>query len=201
MSFKMGRELDAEDGVRMKLPKALWGAQFKYVQPSAKVWLRNYLTDLKEYMTKGTSLVIIGDEGVGKSCIASLIARYVRSHAHSVYWTTAWRYREDRRSRARFDDELSVLERVQTVDLLVIDDLEEEDLEDRYYGLNELRSLMAQRDQERKSTVVTSRLPLGDPEYVRLISSMTRRVVMTVEGEDLRQKVQRDLENRLMEDK
>ena len=182
------RELDREDIERMNLPKSLWGSNFHEIAPSAQTWVRNYLLDIEENMRKGVSLMIYGAGGTGKSQIASFLAKYVLSYGSSVYWTSAWAYREAKRRGLRFSDEVLVADRALAVDLLVFDDISEEDLADKFYGEGEIKALVRHRASHGKATFLTCEQLLAP-----IVRAVTMMASVEVTGEDQRLSKKREI--------
>lgn len=180
------RKLEVKDLERMCLPRALWGAREAVLPSEMRAVWTNYTRDVRQHMARGVSLFFWGPQGCGKSCLCALLATHVRSYGYTVYWLSTWDYREARRQGSRFDEETSVLERAKEVGLLILDGLSVEDIEDRYYGLADLRGLIGYRASHCRSTFVTTRLEFSQGQAVTtLLDGLSHAVAFALNGEDL----------------
>lgn len=152
------RKLDKADFTRMNLPESYWRIRVQGVQPKVYEPTCNYLRRIDEMIRMGAGLWISGDQGVGKTSIAALAAKEARSRGFTVYFTSIWELRECIRSRIGFDDNVTVLGRCQSVDLLVLDELREDDADQHFFGAKQLEELLAHRRAAGKPSIVTTRL-------------------------------------------
>ena len=189
------RHLSREDLKRVGLPESFWRVSLKgvpeaYVQPLKRYMMHTsddtLCTLLCERVRSGQGLLIYGDPGVGKSSVAALIARRARAWRFTVYFTTATALREGRRGGYLFDSEedRTVWDRAHEVDLLIMDDVTEQDLADRYYGQEELLSLLRVRAENDKTNIVTTRLPSSHAFVAELQSSVPGMGPFPMRGEN-----------------
>jgi hypothetical protein len=172
----------------MNLPRRHWTAKFDLVASSVRDSLSRYLFRLDENVSRGTGLLVTGDVGVGKTSIASLVAKEVRSRGYTVYFTTVWELAVTVRSRVMFEDNVSVLDRAKDVDLLVLDDLSKDDARDPLFGLRGIEGLLVYRAGHNKPTVITSKESSVDLEkHFRSVLDMSdSRVALEVRGPNLK---------------
>lgn len=157
------RKLDVEDMEAMGLPQSHWKTSLKRVPQSIETPLKRYLDSITKYIPDGVGMLITGAKGVGKTSVASLVARQTRSHRMTVLYLSAWDFRDKRRTQ-RFEDKgrQPILRRVTEVDLLILDDLAFDDIQDRYYGEHEIKSLLRARSNTRKASVVIACVPSNE---------------------------------------
>lgn len=157
--------------------KELWNPLIKYMGPPLK-------PGISRRVEAGQGLLLYGSQGIGKTSIAAIIAIRARSWRHSVYWTTYSAIRKCRRDGGFFDpdDETTPLERAQTVDLLVLDNLTEIDLTDKYYGEGELLHLLKVRSDIRRPTVITTRMLSRVRFMTTLVESIPGLIPFPVKG-------------------
>lgn len=174
----------------MNLPEAYWRAKIQNVAESVRPMVAKYLLNIDQIVAKGFGMLVLGETGVGKTGIAALVAKESRSRGYTVYFTTVWELRELIRSKIRFDDEMTMLQRAADVDVLVLDDLRPEDLSaSGWFPKAEIESLIKDRASQRKLTVVTTQMTLPKLKDVAsgLMDSAEECMVrVPVEGPNLR---------------
>ncbi len=152
------RKLDRADFARMNLPEAYWRTKVQGVQESVQGPTRNYLRKIDQMIANGAGLWLTGPKGVGKTSIGALAAKEARSRGFTVYFTSVWELRECIRSRIGFDDNMSILGRCQSVDLLILDELREDDADQHYFGAKQIEELLAHRRAQSRPTILTTRM-------------------------------------------
>lgn len=154
------RALVKADLQRMNLPEEHWMAKVQFVSESVRPAVERYLTCIHERAGTGAGLLIHGAAGVGKTSIASLIAKEARSRGFTVLFVHIWELREMIRSKIPFSDEATMVDRAREVDVLVLDDLREEDAKEKFLPLSDLQALIRYRSSRRKLTILTTRIAL-----------------------------------------
>jgi DNA replication protein DnaC len=150
------RPLVKADLERMNLPEEHWFARIDLVSDSLRSVVARYVHNLSQHMIQGCGLYVFGPPGVGKTTIASIVAKEARSLGLTVLFVRAWELRELIRSRVDFDDDTTMLGRARAVDLLILDDLREEDAGEKFFPLSEIVALIKDRRARRRVTIVTS---------------------------------------------
>lgn len=138
-------------GLVMTRPEALSEA-------AAKVY-EVYGGSIRQRMEDRHGLLIYGGRSQGKSSLASLIFKRAMSWHVVCYWITARDLRNSGRDRDLWwsrDREIRPLDRAQMVNLLVLDDVDEADFADRYYGEAFLLGLLRDRVDAGGVNVVTT---------------------------------------------
>ena len=155
------RKLGRVDLERMNLPEDLWLAKVQTVSEDAREKVETYLRNVDEAMANGAGLVVHGSKGVGKTAIASLIAKEARSRGYTALFVRLWELREMIRSRMQYDDDSSMAQRAREVEVLVLDDLRQEDAGEKFFTLSEINELVRYRASRRLVTIITTRLDKG----------------------------------------
>ena len=156
---------------------------------------QKYLHKIKEMLSKNVGLVICGGPGTGKSAIANMIAIEASKNRHSVHRITHARLRalQFEKNPPINNDGQSEMDRVNSVDLVVLDDFNEEFLVDTVFGPIQLERLISERAGNMKTTIWTTRLSAGvianDSSLKTLMSVIQGAMVgLVINGEDLRVK-------------
>lgn len=189
------RKLTREDPVRSNLPKALWHTKVDGIQdPKVREVVRGYIENIQDRMTHGDGLIITGDEGVGKSGVAALIVKAAIRWNYSAYFITHGEMQLLLEKDREFADGMTILERVETVDLLVLDNFNNDLLNDKRFSAfsaTDLEKIIARRVGDRRTTILTTRFSAANfrehDELIRLRSVMKESMVgIKIAGVDLR---------------
>ena len=105
------RSLGVPDFARMNLPEQFWRAKVHNVPESVRKSVAKYLLNTPSMVEDGIGLLVVGQKGVGKTGIAALVAKESRARGYTVFFTSVWEMREMIRAKARFDDEMSMVDR------------------------------------------------------------------------------------------
>jgi DNA replication protein DnaC len=204
MATQFRRTLEAPDLVRMNLPEAYWRANVATVPESVRPAVTRYLTKMDEMMTRGAGLMVLGAPGVGKTAIAALAAKEARMRGYTVYFTTVWELREGIRSMMQFDGEMTLMERAQAVDMLVLDDIRPDDLDKGWFGRSEIEALAAYRAARRKVTIITAQAE-SFTDFASKVKALVRAteetvVPLIVVGPNLREAQKADVRRAVLGD-
>lgn len=154
------RKLVRSDLERMNLPEEHWHSKVQGVSDESRPAVERYLTRIDTMVGTGAGLLIHGPTGSGKTTVAVLIAKEARSWGFMAFFMRVWELREMIRSKVHFSDDLSMLDRAREVDVLVLDDLREEDVGEKFFGLADIYELVRYRASRRKITVLTTRMTM-----------------------------------------
>jgi DNA replication protein DnaC len=174
---RVKRELNAEDMERIQLPELYWTASVDKIglaDPGKEVFLR-YLRQINDVVGKGYGLLLWGDNGVGKTGCAAIIAKEACRYGWSSMFIRvadllAWETR-----KAMFDEEarVTIWERARGVELLVLDDLGKEVHDANGRSMKEIEEFLRDRISRKKSTIITTNLsPRGQMEELYKPSMM-----------------------------
>ena len=183
---------------RMNLPEDLWLAKVQSVSQKTRKPTENYLRNIDTAASKGASLLIHGSKGVGKTAIAALIAKEARSRGYTVLFVRVWELREMIRARMAYDADSSVAERVREVQVLVLDDLRQEDADEKFFTLSEIQQLVRYRASRRRLTIVTTRLQVQVFDRPPMDAFSEVLLLFPVEGPNLHKERKRELEQSIL---
>lgn len=199
------REIDDADFKHNKIPLIYKQATVAGIQDDkVRPVIDRYLKNLSEMVKSCTGLLIVGKQGVGKSAIASMIAVEAIRNRFSVYVATHTHLQE-----LRFDDHpivnadgQSPIGRINTSDLLVLDDFNESFHTDKVFGPTKLEMLIAERNRWMRTTILTTRLSVDLFKKEAILKSLhgvmqETMVGMNVSGEDLRLRRNQEMKSRL----
>lgn len=128
----MRRELTQEDLERMQIPRRHWGASAEGVQAMVRSGgkeeplidvLRRYYMSMDETVGRGVGLILMGDNGTGKTGAGCFMLKELRRTGLSCLFVESASLRDHTFSRVPFDSEMTMYERMSTVDVLFIDDV------------------------------------------------------------------------------
>lgn len=202
VSRKHGRErrqLTEVDIKRIHLGRAFWSATLKGIQDlKVRVIVESYLRKINEHINAGRGLVFTGASGVGKSGAAAVLAKDAVRWGYTAYITTHDELQEIRFEDHRFDDSLSVLDRIRMVDLLVLDDFDEDFIDDNKFGPKQLEKLIARRNTNRRASILTTRVSghefTNNPKLKSLWGRLQETTIgLTIEGKDLRRSINNNI--------
>lgn len=182
------RDLNAEDYESLGIPKDLWDVQFAGIQEPNKPSAGNYVRNIVPLVLRGYGMWLLGGAGVGKSAIAAILAKAALAHRFRCYFTTLPDFRERLVTKAEYMEDVTYMQRATTCELLVVDDLNEHNAENRIFGISDIRDLIRKRVSSRLATIVTTQLPparLNQLLFDTFSSSRHRMPVFTVTGRDL----------------
>jgi DNA replication protein DnaC len=193
------RKLTPDDLVRMRLPEKHRKASPDRFPRCKEAVLSSYLKRFHEAMRRNIGLFIYGDEAVGKTSCAAVIAKHARRLCYTVYWTSMVELREAVVQYKNFDEGVSVLDRVLEVDLLVIDDVDLSILDSKFPSKRFMQILNTRINYERM-TMFTGRFLNElqfDEEMADICHQMRGHLVSVyIEGGDaLYEDEQRSAEN------
>lgn len=213
------RKLTSADLIRMRLPERYWNASFEVISEGKhKVVADRFLSKLPELMAQGMGVLLWGDNSMGKTSVAAVIAKQARRLGFTVlFLRTSELVRGDlRREWYSPDRSKSVYDRAKEVDLLVLDDLgKEHHAASGYevgYATDLLEDLIRDRVARMKSLVVTTNIDpatigkKSDDDDLQLYKKSMREVMkgsvfpVKVEGKNFRKEEAKALEAILGED-
>jgi len=146
-------------GKFLNIPKRFWDADIKSVRQTLDrktlTTLYGYLKDFKTFYRKGIGLLLVGEQGVGKTYIVSAVLKYLYSkyRIRGLFTDTkelSIKLRESFSEKGASE----IIETLAKVPVLVLDDLGNEVLTDWYREI--LTGLISRRYNEKKVTFITT---------------------------------------------
>jgi len=189
--------LDAEDFVRMRLPRQFWKASLGKVTEGVREQVSNYARKIQEAKDRAISLYICGSSGVGKSGIGVVLLKEARAWGYTAYCTNTTDLRAAVTARDEFDAEGPVMNWCRSVDFLLLDDLQKADASQNYGSLSisDIRNLVVSRHDRGLVTFVTSQIGLREWESLHepMINALEKScVILTVTGSNRHSENQED---------
>jgi DNA replication protein DnaC len=193
------RKLAAEDLTLACLPRRFWNARFRDIPDGVeyKDLVRKYLAKIDEAVRSGIGLMLWGGPGSGKTGAASVCLKYALRSGFTGLYVTAEDLRHAFREKEEFDDDVTLVERAQIVDVLLLDDLGKEFRTRAGNATVEMENLIRKRVQDKKTLLITTTADVDEAETmfgVGLMSMLTEAVVpVRVYGVDWREKKAEEL--------
>lgn len=143
----------------MRIPEKFWDATLTNVeQDDFRELLRTYIKGLDDNIENGDGLLLWGDNGVGKTGGAAVVAKEVRRRSCPVLFITAKELREASFTHQRFNEDQTIVQRAMHVDFLVLDELGHEGSTGSDHGERLMESLFRTRSAHRRPTIITTNL-------------------------------------------
>lgn len=156
------RALDPEDMFRARIGRAYWQTSFKKIPDNCphKTDLGAYIENVHEHHERGQGLLLTGDFGTGKTSAGVLILKEAISRGGSALMMPSERISSAVVENTEFDEDETLWERMQSVDVLLLDDLRREHVKD--FGKSVIESLIRRRYDQRLPTIVTTNADVED---------------------------------------
>lgn len=123
---------------------------------------RRYMESLPVRSTDGVGIIFMGDHDRGKTAAAVIVLKRALALGFTGLFLEADRLPTLTIEKRRFDNDQTWIERAETVDLLVLDDL---GMEHRHeWGTSLVEGLLRIRHNKNRPTVVTTNIPETDLE-------------------------------------
>lgn len=152
-------KLTADHLLWMRIPRRFWEATCADIQdPEVRGHVVNYLQKLDSVMDNGDGLLFWGENGVGKSCAAVVLAKEARRRGASCLFITAESLRQAVLEREPFNGDQLLVDRARSVDFLILDDFGKEHSGETGFTERLFENLLRERSAHRRSTVVTTNM-------------------------------------------
>lgn len=150
------RDLSRQDLVRMNIGKQFWGVSFSQIPDTVpcKKDFKKYLDKLKMAVEHGYGLYLYGGLRQGKTSMAVIVAKRVVALGGTAYFIRADDIQRAVIEKKMFDDEMSIEERMNVVDILIIDELGGE--HSGGFGESQIERFVRYRYDHNKVLVVTT---------------------------------------------
>ena len=159
MSGTFKREITSGDLERMSIPKRYWNVTFEGISGGPHLEkIVSYVKKLDEMRAEGAGLLLWGDNGVGKTGIAVVIAKEYRRRGNTVYFLEYAGLRDSVIRNEMFDSSVTCLERAKTVDVLVLDDVGKGREDTRAYLERLFDEIIRVRNSRKLVTIMTTNM-------------------------------------------
>lgn len=186
------RQLSEETLQRMNIGRRFWSADMTQVEEStSKEIFRRYVMELKSNYDQGWGIFLYGGNGVGKTHASCAMLKEIQKRGYSTYCVLSDVLKVAYIDGQRFDQDNSVVQRVESVDFLLLEDLGKE-YSGKGSGFAELcfENMLRKRSRECLPTIVTTNLsPQAFKErYKQSAASLAMECMVACEmkGEDRR---------------
>lgn len=157
------------DMKRANVPARFWNvcvsAIPEYLEYRDKV--RKYLEKMDDMLAQGVGLFLYSDENsTGKTSIAVLALKQALRLRRTAYFEESGRLKAALIRAEEFEENIPIERRIRTVDLLVLDDVSKEYRTESGFAENLIESILRDRSQNLKTTVLTSNLRPNKIEQV-----------------------------------
>jgi DNA replication protein DnaC len=138
--------------------------------------IQKYCDNIHNFKAGGSGLLLWGDNGKGKTYCAAIILKEAVRVGYTAMLTSPSEYSEGRIEQQRFDENHTLVERIEAVDFLVIDDIGKEHKTKSGWFEANFERLLRLRVKECKPTIITTNLPprkFGD-HYSKSINELIK---------------------------
>jgi DNA replication protein DnaC len=163
------RKLTVGDVRRANLPERYWETSLRAIPDSMdyKQKVERYLRNLPDMLNNGIGLYLWSVEnGTGKTSISSLIVKEALRYGKTVFFEESSRLKTMLINKEQFEEGLSIEQRIEMVDLLVLDDIGKEYRTASGYAENVIETLVRARVQKVRTTVMTGNVHPRDLQKV-----------------------------------
>jgi hypothetical protein len=152
--------------------------------------ISRYIENIQEMLTKPAGMYITGEPGVGKSAAAALIAMEAIRKYKSVLWVTHENLININKNQFKETVDGLSINIIKNADLVVLDNISDKYLNDKWFDLQALETLLSARIDDKKPTIITTLLKVDgmkdNLQYKRFRSLIKRSmIVISLLGKDL----------------
>lgn len=192
------RKLTPPDYDRAHIPDKLRVASIEKIPKSVeyKSDIERYINGIDSYIKDGIGLLMTGPHGGGKSGAATIIACEVLSRGGSALFIEEGTLIEAIFDKTRYNDDYSIHERAESVDLLALDDL---GLAPDSPNLHMTETLVKFRIHRKKANVITTNLKTDafKSRYKTIWDALREATIPIVcSGVNWRDDIEKQLHNR-----
>ena len=157
------------DMKRANVPSRFWNVKLSEIPEHLEYRdkVRKYLEKMNEMLENGIGLFLYSDENsTGKTSIAVLALKQALRLKRTAYFEESGRLKAALIRAEEFEENIPIERRIRTVDLLVLDDVSKEYRTESGFAENLIESILRDRSQNLKTTVLTSNLRPNKIEQV-----------------------------------
>jgi DNA replication protein DnaC len=186
------------------VPKLFWFVEPDKVKHNRDAFIRVILPfqrNLKRAFNDGYGLLLLGDNGTGKTLFMSYLLGRAVNQGFTIYYTTLARL--DAHIKRGFGDQEATkrLTEMLGADFLVIDEMGKEHIKRDGFLMTQLEMVLKERYDDGYPTMMASNLDFDQlsKTYGTTIASMLegRYEILKLEGGDYRKKASRDMRDRM----
>jgi DNA replication protein DnaC len=190
---------------RLNIGKRYWGAELPSYQDVSEAYIQvchKFTSRFDDFHSRGVGLYLWGNNSRGKTYAATAILQDVTRQGYSAYCVMADQLRSIYIEPQMFDPDMSVVQRVETAEVLLIEDLGKE-YTGKGSGWAELcfENLLRKRTREMRSTIITTNLSPKDfkDRYKESAQAICLENMLSVQvkGQDHRRRIQSEIQEML----
>jgi len=161
--------LTVADMKRANVPARFWNVKLSEIPEHLEYRdkVRKYLEKMDEMLENGIGLFLYSDENsTGKTSIAVLALKQALRLRRTAYFEESGRLKAALIRAEEFEENIPIERRIRTVDLLVLDDVGKEYRTESGFAENTIESVLRDRSQSMRLTIMTSNLKPNKIEQV-----------------------------------
>ena len=154
---------------RANVPSRFWNVKLSEIPEHLEYRdkVRKYLEKMDEMLENGIGLFLYSDENsTGKTSIAVLALKQALRLRRTAYFEESGRLKAALIRAEEFEENTPIERRIRTVDLLVLDDVGKEYRTESGFAENTIESVLRDRSQSMRLTIMTSNLKPNKIEQV-----------------------------------
>ena len=186
----------------MNVPREFWRVKVKSIQdPTVRTAAVRYMQRVQDMIIRGAGLLLCGAPGVGKTAVAIVVAKEIRSYGFSVFFVSVWELKESVKGRIDFDEEHTFMDKARDSDVLILDNVKPDESKDPYFNLKVLEELITFRCSQSRPTFLTTRVRANqlEKQLPGIMEAAKGKILeLAVKGKDLRQQLHDDLASDLL---
>lgn len=163
------KRLTVADMKRANVPARFWNVKLSEIPEHLEYRdkVRKYLEKMDEMLENGIGLFLYSDENsTGKTSIAVLALKQALRLRRTAYFEESGRLKAALIRAEEFEENIPIERRIRTVDLLVLDDVGKEYRTESGFAENTIESVLRDRSQSMRLTIMTSNLKPNKIEQV-----------------------------------
>ncbi len=163
------KRLTVADMKRANVPERFWNVKLSEIPEHLEYRdkVQKYLEKMDEMLENGIGLFLYSDENsTGKTSIAVLALKQALRLRRTAYFEESGRLKAALIRAEEFEENIPIERRIRTVDLLVLDDVGKEYRTESGFAENTIESVLRDRSQSMRPTILTSNLKPNKIEQV-----------------------------------
>jgi len=155
------KRLTVADMKRANVPSRFWNVRLSAIPEHLeyKQKVSSYLAKLDEMLSAGIGLFLWSDENsTGKTSIAVLVLKQALRLRRTAYFEESGRLKAALIRAEEFEENVPIERRIRMVNVLVLDDVGKEYRTESGFAENVIESVLRDRSQNLKTTILTSNI-------------------------------------------